>query len=146
MKKAFASIIVALLMLVPAVVSAQDVPDLSKDWKLVDEDTATFYAAMPDGTPLSINARAKSFINEGKGLGASVLVWSNDVEVAMLFQNDDNAKTAWMAIKVGGKWYRAKEPGSVLRAGVITDKDNKPIRVRLIMDTVDGPKVLDLPL
>ena len=150
MRKTTLSVLMLALTFVaiPSFAQAQTtVPDVSgPNWNLIGEERVDL-AQVFDGkhTVTTFVAVAKTYNNDKDGLMASVLTWDG-TEVAIAFGKATNSNSAAFALKVGGKWYLAKNGDKPPVISVVPGPNGTPTGIKLTLDTVDGPKELTLKI
>ncbi|MDO8429895.1 MAG: hypothetical protein Q7S73_00835 [bacterium] len=135
-----------------AVASSTTVPnpwDLREGWKPLGTQEGNLKALTDQGKNwISV---VILFVNETayqKKDGSMAVVMSDVTgkSLAMVYGDKDFKQPRW-ALKVGDEWVAAKEPGfESLRIEAVLDKNQKPAKLKLLIDSEDGLKELVVDL
>ena len=133
-------------------VSSTTVPnpwDLREEWKPMGTHESDLRALMARGknwVSMAVLFTNETVYQKKGGFIAIVVTDVTGKSLAMVYGDKDFKQPRW-ALKIGGEWVAAKEPGfESLRLEVVLDANQKPVKFKLMIDSEDGWKVLAVDL
>lgn len=128
-----------------------DLHNLTSGWKVISEKERLLY----QNETMTVKVSEEYYENPKDNMRAFLYVKSANgkrEELSMIYGTNDVARGA---IRSGGAWHVSRElyfdngkindKGSVA-SELIMDETNKPVKIKLTLETVDGPKevIIDL--